>query len=120
MAAGPSDFNATTTADLVALCSDRPGDPLYAEAMQFCYGFVAGVAQLHRSMVDGESLEPLACPEREVTREQLVEVFLDWAKANPRSMAALPVESLIQAAGARWPCSSGSAGTGGPAVAGDR
>ena len=84
MAVEPSNFNATTTGDLVALCSDEPGDALYAEAKQFCYGFLAGAAQFHRAMVQGERIEPIACPKDAVTREQLAGVFLDWAKANPR------------------------------------
>ena len=106
MAVEPSDFNANTTRDLVALCSDQPGDPLYAEAKQFCYGFLAGIAQFHRSMVHGEKIEPLACPKYEITREQLVGVLLGWAKANPRSMDELPAESLARAAAAQWPCDS--------------
>jgi hypothetical protein len=106
MAVEPSNFDATTTRDLVALCSDEPGDALYAEAKQFCYGFLAGVAQFHRSMVHGDGIEPIACPKQEVTRAQLVGVFLDWAKANPQSTDELPVESLRRAVAAKWPCTS--------------
>jgi hypothetical protein len=106
MAAEPSNFDATATRDLVALCSDEPGDPLYAEAKQFCYGFLAGVAQFHRSLVQGEDIKPIACPKQAVTREQLVGVFLDWAKANPQYMDEPPVEGLKRAAIAQWPCSS--------------
>jgi hypothetical protein len=104
MAAEPSNFNATTTRDLVALCSDEPGDALYAEAKQFCYGFLAGVAQFHRSMVNGDGIKPIACPKQEVTRAQLATVFLDWAKANPQSNDELPAQSLSRAAAAKWPC----------------
>jgi Rap1a immunity proteins len=104
MAAEPSNFNATTTRDLIALCADEPDDPLYVEAKQFCYGFLAGVAQFHRSIVLADGIKPIACPKHEVTREQLVGVFLDWGKANPQSMDELPVESLRRAAAAQWPC----------------
>jgi hypothetical protein len=109
MAAEPSNFNATTTRDLVALCADQPDTPLYSEAKQFCYGFLAGVAQFHRTMVQGEKIEPLACPKDAVTREQLVGVFLDWARANPQAMDQLPADSLERAAADRWPCDSRSA-----------
>src|SRR5262245_43855739 len=95
-----------TTRDLVALCADQPDDPLYAEAKQFCYGFLAGVAQFHRALVHGEEIEPIACPAGAVSREQLVGVLLDWVKANPQSMAELPSESLREAAAAEWPCGS--------------
>jgi hypothetical protein len=108
-AAEPSNFNATTTRDLVALCAEEPDDPLYAEARQFCYGFLAGVAQFHRAMVQGERIEPLACPKDAVTREQLASVFLDWAKTNPQAMDEPPAESLERAAAAEWPCDSRSA-----------
>jgi hypothetical protein len=109
MAAEPSNFNATTTRDLVALCAGEPDDPLYAEAKQFCYGFLAGVAQFHRTMVEGSKIEPLVCPQDAVSREQLVGVFLDWAKANPQAMDELPAQRLERAAAAQWPCISRSA-----------
>jgi Rap1a immunity proteins len=109
LAVEPSNFNLATTRDLVALCSCPPHEPLYAEALQFCYGFLAGVAQFHRAMSQSEKIEPLACPKDPVTREQLVGVFLDWAKANPQYLDELPVESLEQAAAAQWHCTSRSA-----------
>jgi hypothetical protein len=64
--------------------SGRPEDPLYSEALQFCYGYVAGVAQLHRALVRAGDIKPLACPRYEVTREALVRVFLDWAREPGR------------------------------------
>ncbi len=93
----------------MALCADEPEDPLYAEAKQFCYGFLAGVAQFHRTMVQGEKIEPLACPKDAITREQLVGVFLGWAKANPQALDDLPAQSLERAAAGQWPCDRRSA-----------
>ena len=106
LAVETSNFNLGTTRDLVALCSDQPDDPLYAEALQFCYGFMAGVAQLHRALVRADDIKPVACPQHEVTREALVRVFLDWARANPGNMDELPAESVKRAAVAAWPCDS--------------
>ena len=104
LAAEVSNFNLGTTRDLIALCSDWSDDPLYAEAMQFCYGYMAGVAQLHRALVRADNIEPIACPQHEVTREELVRIFLDWAHANPGAMDELPAESVKRAAAAAWPC----------------
>jgi hypothetical protein len=101
-----SNFDMATTRDLVALCSCQPDDPLYAEALQFCYGYMAGVAQLHRSLVRADDIKPVACPPYEVTREALVGVFLDWARANPGAMDELPAEGVKRAALAAWPCGS--------------
>jgi hypothetical protein len=105
LAVETSNFNLATTRDLVALCSDQPDDPLYAEALQFCYGYMAGVAQLHRVLVQADDIKPVACPQHEVTREELVRIFLDWARANPGAMDELPAESVKRAAVGAWPCS---------------
>jgi hypothetical protein len=99
-----SNFDLGTTRDLVALCSVRPDDPLYVEALQFCYGYMAGLAQLHRALVRAGDIESLACPRYELTREALVRVFLDWARANPRAVDGSPAESVVRAAAAAWPC----------------
>jgi Rap1a immunity proteins len=104
LAAETSNFTLATTRDVVALCSCQPDDPLYAEALQFCYGYMAGVAQLHRALVRPDDIKPVACPRYEVTREELVRVFLDWVRANPGAMDEFSAESLKRAAVAAWPC----------------
>ena len=99
-----SDFSVRSTRDLVALCSGAADQELYVEAQQFCYGFVAGVAQLHRMLVQSGTIKPLACPQYEVTREALVEVFLDWTRAHPGAADTMPAESVARAATVKWPC----------------
>ena len=99
-----ANFNVGTTADLVELCSTDPGDPLYAEATQFCYGYLAGTSHFHQAMVHNNRVRAIACPQEQVTRRDVVAVFLDWAKANPQHMGELPVESVMRAAVATWPC----------------
>ncbi len=106
LAAETSNFDLRTTRDLVALCSDQPGDPLYAEALQFCYGYMAGVAQLHRELVRLGNIKPVACPQYEVTREALAQAFLGWGRKTPAAMDELPAESVMHAAAAAWPCHS--------------
>jgi len=104
LAVETTDFEVRTTADLVTLCSAEPGDPLYAEAMQFCYGYMAGGAHFHQAMVHEDQIRAIACPREQVTRQDLVAMFLDWAKVNPQHMGELPVESVMRAAVATWPC----------------
>jgi hypothetical protein len=106
LAVETGNFNLARTRDLVALCSCQPDDPLYAEALQFCYGYMAGMAQLHRALIQADEIKPVACPQYEVTREALVRVFLDWARANSGAMEELPAESVKRAAVAAWPCGS--------------
>jgi hypothetical protein len=65
----------------------------YAEALRFCCGYMAGVAQMHRVLVQADNIGPVVCPQHEVTREALVGVFLDWAHANPGAMDELPAKA---------------------------
>lgn len=99
------NFDLETTADLAALCSCPPEDPLYAQALQFCYGYLAGMAHLHRALVRDGKIERLACPTHEVARDELAGLFLDWVRDNPGAMDAPPVDSVKRAAVAAWPCS---------------
>jgi hypothetical protein len=98
------NFHLETAADLAALCACPPEDPLFAQALQFCYGYLTGMAHLHRALVAEKRIERLACPEHEVAREEMARVFLDWARANPGAMSELPAESVRRAAVAAWPC----------------
>jgi hypothetical protein len=65
---------------------------------------MAGMAQLHRALIRADEIKPVACPRYEVTREALVRVFLNWARANSGAMDELPAESVKRAAVAAWPC----------------
>ena len=104
LAAEVSNFDLRTTQDLVSLCSAQSDDPLYVEALQFCYGYMAGVAQLHRALVQSDNVQPLACPRYEITRAVLARVLLDWADAHSDAMDQLPAVSVKRAAAAAWPC----------------
>ena len=104
LAVETANFEVRTTADLVALCSAEPEDPLYDEAMQFCYGYVAGAAHFHQAIVHNNRIRAIACPREQVTRQDLVATFLDWAETNPQYMDELPVETVARAAVATWPC----------------
>ncbi len=106
LAVETSNFNLRTTRDLVALCSCQPDDPLYADAQQFCYGYMTGMAHLHRALIQANEIEPLVCPQHEVTRAALVRIFLDWTRNNLGAMDEPPAESVRRAAIAAWPCGS--------------
>jgi len=104
VAAETRNFDLQTTADLVALCSCPPDRPLYAQALQFCYGYLTGMAHLHRALVREKKIERLACPTHEVARDALAGLFLDWVRDNPGALEAPPAESVRRAAVAAWPC----------------
>ena len=97
------DFRLQTTGDLVALCSAEPTDPMAAEAQQACYGYLAGTTDFNRALTAGERIKPFVCPGRELTRRELAEILVDWARDHAEYMAELPVEGVVRATVARFP-----------------
>lgn len=99
------DFKLETGQELADLCSADEADPLYTEARMFCYGVLEGIAQYHDAMARGPEGERIVCPGA-ITREQYVQMFLDWVKAHPdMASSEPPADSVIAAALEEWgPC----------------
>lgn len=100
------NFELRTTRDLVALCAADPSDPLAAEAQQACYGYLAGTTHFYRALTAGERVKPFVCPGRELSRQELAEIVVGWAQDHEEHLDELPVESVVRAAVARFPCGS--------------
>lgn len=98
------DFSLQDGQDLVDLCDVKDGDPLYNEAMSFCFGFFTGAMHFHRGLVRGPDVDPLFCPENPVSRQEAVATFLAWAKRNPDDLQDHPIEGAVKSAVERWPC----------------
>jgi predicted lipoprotein len=84
------NFMLAHAADLVALCSAQPNDPLYTPAANFCHGFVVGT---YHALEEVEPALPgrakLFCgPPRLPSRNEAVAAFVTWAAARP-DMATL-------------------------------
>lgn len=100
-----TDFEVKTTRDLVNLCSVASGDATHDAAMGYCLGFVDAAHDYHAAITSGELLKPIACPEPTTTRQQVVEVFVDWARSNDGLLDnESPIHGLMRAVSARWPC----------------
>lgn len=98
------DFVLDSTQDLVDVCGAPASDPLYQEAKIFCIGYIAAAIDYHDEIAKAPDLGPVACAETEVTRNDVIGVFLEWSAKNPQHMKAPPVESLLRAAAEKWPC----------------
>ena len=102
-----SDFEMKTTRDLVGLCSASSGEDMYEAAMGYCLGFVDAAQDYHRVVTNDDMLAPVACPGHMVTRREIVDAFLAWAGANGNMLdKEAPLQGLMRAAAAKWPCSS--------------
>ena len=101
-AADEGAFQARTTAQLVALCGTPPSDPVYAQSVQFCHGFAAGALSYHRA-----TRPPGARPSHcglPATRQEAVDRFVVWARANPRYAADNPANALFRFLDANYAC----------------
>ena len=105
-AADLQDFEVTSVTQLADLCGAGPEDALYVEAIQFCYGYIAGAAQFHSAVVGKGGLKPIACPTRDATRSEFADYFVSWARttATPEQRAEPAVQGMARAAAAKWPC----------------
>ena len=100
------DFTLKNGQDLADLCDAEPGDALYAEAKQFCYGFLSGVVHFHDALAAGPKVPAIVCPEGKVTRDDGVAIVVAWAKAHPDEASTTdPAEAVVKAALDKWgPC----------------
>jgi hypothetical protein len=103
--ADTGDFVVETAQDLVDLCSVDKSSPLYAEALQFCAGFIEGMKHYHDRMSAGPDVDPIVCAPDNVNLEDAINVYVDYARANPQFLDEDPADNVIRAAMATWPCS---------------
>ena len=100
------DYTLRNGQDLADLCGAEPGDELYAEAKQFCYGFLSGVVHFHDALATGPNGHRIVCPEGQVTRQDGAAIVAAWATAHPDQASTTdPAEAVVKAALDKWgPC----------------
>ena len=87
------------------MCDARGTDPSDVAAIHFCEGFIVGAYRYHEAEQLGPRGSRLFClPTAGVTRDQVVQMFVQWANKNPQYMNERPVDSLVRFAVATWPC----------------
>ena len=103
--ADTAHFTANTTRDLVKLCSTSKNSDLHGAAMGYCLGFVDAATDYHAVITSGDLLKPVACPGSTVTRGEVVDVFLAWARNNDALLDTEdPIHGLMRAVTDKWPC----------------
>jgi hypothetical protein len=106
LAVTPENYDVTTTADLVELCSVSADDPLYEAAMGFCLGYIDAAMDYHAALTAGSRFNAIVCPNGTVSREEVVGVVLEWSKTNAQHLQGeAPVQGVMRAIVEKWPCS---------------
>lgn len=97
-------FELRSGEDLLNLCMLDPNHRHYPVARAYCVGFIEGAGQLHDALAAGPNFDRLVCSPNNVTLEEVVTVYADYAVANPQHMNESAIDSLVRAAAAKWPC----------------
>lgn len=99
------NFEVKTTKNLLDLCTTVPEDPLYAQAIHFCHGYLVGAYHYYHASVSGPNAVPIVCmPEKRPTRNETIQMFIEWAKAHPQYWNEMPVETEFRFLTEKWPC----------------
>jgi hypothetical protein len=99
------DFLAKTTQNLLNLCTASADDPRSREAIHFCHGYLVGAFHYHMAANTGEGKQPLVClPTPSPSRNEAINMFIDWAQVHPQYMDESPVETEFRFLTEKWPC----------------
>jgi hypothetical protein len=102
-----ANFTLKTTEDLFVVCSTASSDPLRAEAINFCEGYLLGVEGYHDAVTDRKHLKPFICYPPTATRDEGIQAFVDWAARHQQDRKFMddpPVVGAVRGLAAKWPC----------------
>ncbi|MEC9431775.1 MAG: Rap1a/Tai family immunity protein [Pseudomonadota bacterium] len=99
-----SDGDLETARNLVDVCAARGAEDLAVKARVLCYGYLTGAMQFHKALTASGEFTRAACPADTPTRRQVAAVLLTWAEGRDDLDAMTPIDALMRAAQAEWPC----------------
>jgi Rap1a immunity proteins len=105
----PEEFRLDRAQELLDICTVSTSHPDYMEAYGFCVGYFTGAMHYHRALAKGPEQKAIVCPDHTVTRAEAISVFVAWARANPQYLTEEPMEAVMRAAVAKWPCTTAEA-----------
>lgn len=107
LATDTTNFVLKTTEDLYTVCSTANSDPLRTQAINFCEGYLLGVVSYDDAVADNRHLHRLVCYPPTATRDEGVQIFIDWAASHQQDQALMnapPVLGAIRGLASKWPC----------------
>lgn len=104
-AVSEKDFEAKTTQDIIDLCMASPDDPLYHQAINFCHGYLVGAYHYYEASTSGkEGLKLFCVSEPKPSRNESIDMFIDWALKHPQYRGEPAVETEFRFLMDKWPC----------------
>jgi hypothetical protein len=104
-AVSKNDFKAGTAEQIFSLCTANPDEPLYQQAVNFCQGYLVGAYKYYEAEHSGPNAPKFVClPDPQPTRDEAIQMFIEWAKAHPQYMKESPVDTEFRFLMEKWPC----------------
>ena len=104
-AVSEKDFDVQTVENIINLCTAPPDDPLYHQAVNFCHGYLVGAFHYYEAQTSGPEAIKFVCPpDPRPSRNETIDMFIEWAKAHPQHMKETPVETEFRFLMEKWPC----------------
>ncbi len=99
------DFKVDNTQDFVDLCVVPTEHPYYVAAVHFVHGYLVGAYGYYEAQTAGPKGDKFVClPENMPSRNEVVDMFLKWAKAHPEYMKERAVNTIFRFLAETWPC----------------
>jgi Rap1a immunity proteins len=98
------DYQLGTSGDLLDLCTLDASHPQHWEARAFCLGYFTGGIHLHDALAASEDFPRIACAPADATRNDVVAVFVAYARAHPEHLEEKPMDTVFRAVNDEWPC----------------
>ncbi len=99
------DFEAKTTQNIINLCTTSPEEPLFAQAVNFCHGYLVGAYHYYVAQASGpDGLKMVCMPDPPPSRNEAIAMFVEWAQAHPEYMDEAAVETEFRFLIESWPC----------------
>ena len=100
------DFQVDTTQQFLNLCTAAPEDPLYSHAINFCHGYLVGAWHYYEAAHHKRGGPQMVCfPDPPPSRNDAINMFIEWAKAHPQYMQKKPVNTEFRFLTEKYPCS---------------
>jgi hypothetical protein len=104
-AVSEKDFEVQTTQNLINLCTTPVDDPLHNHAINFCHGYLVGAYRYYEAAGSGPAGLKMVClPDPPPSRNNMIDMFIEWAKAHPQYLKENPVETEFRFLMEKWPC----------------
>jgi hypothetical protein len=99
------DFQVETTEDFLDLCVVPLDHPYYVAAVHFAHGYLVGAYSYYEAQSTGPKGDKFVClPEQLPSRNDVVEMFVKWAKAHPQYSKERAVNTIFRFLAEKWPC----------------